>query len=82
MGVKGHVQTTWTKEWEGVAEKTTILCDSYLVKDSTGGGGQNFQKFCPRGLYMPLRGNGDLFGGLGCFLKQCIPFFLLKKVFI
>ena len=36
---------------EGVAQMTTILNNSYLVKISTGGG-QNCQKFCPRGLYM------------------------------
>ena len=49
----GQVQTTWTNEGGGgVAQMTTTLNNSYLVKVSTkGGGGQNCPKFCPRGLY-------------------------------
>ena len=32
---RGHVQTTWTYEGEGVAQITTTLYNSYLVKVST-----------------------------------------------
>ena len=36
----------------GVTQMATTLNNSYLVKLSTWGeGGQNYPKFCPRGLY-------------------------------
>ena len=51
---RGRVQTKWTNEGERGAQMTTTLNNSYLVKLSTWGGeGQNFPKFCPRGLYTP-----------------------------
>ena len=37
--VRGRVQTTWTNEGEGIAQMTTTLNNSYLVKVSTYLGG-------------------------------------------
>ena len=37
LTIRGRVQTTWTNEGEGVAQMTTTLNNSYLVKVSTQG---------------------------------------------
>ena len=44
FSTRGRVQTTWTN---GVAQMTTIINNSYLVKVSTWGGGSKLPKILP-----------------------------------
>ena len=53
-----------------VAQMSTLLNKSYLVKVSTKGeGGQKCSKFCLRGLYIaPKRGSGNSFFMASCYM--------------